>query len=248
MRQTDILRKRFPGKSMEANMHIMDISLRQALGAVIRRRRQGLSISQIQFSDLTGYDGQSSISRIERGEQDIPADKLERIATVLGCRVAELWMEAEGEHVEAPAMLSVREARETYGHRVPIVSWVQAGIPDEIIAAYSKDDPAGWVRTSVRVGRKAFALEVEGDSMTNPRGNPSFPHGSRIIVDPDREAVSGAFVVVRIDDVAAATFKKLVFDGREALLVPLNPQFPTRPMSEDSVIVGTVVARAEEAF
>lgn len=233
---------------MSHDMQTMDISLRQALGSVIRRRRVALGINQTQFSDLTGYDGQSSISRIERGEQDIPAEKLERIAEVLRCRVAELWLEAEGENFEAPAMYSVREARESYGSRVPLLSWVQAGIPEEVVAAYRKEDPADWVRTSVRVSRKAFALEVEGDSMTNPRGNPSFPSGSRVVVDPEREATSGSFVIVRIDDVKAATFKKLVLDGRDALLVPLNPQFPTRPMTEDCVIVGTVVARAEEAL
>jgi SOS-response transcriptional repressor LexA len=44
-----------------------------------------------------------------------------------------------------------------------------------------------------------FALEVKGDSMTNPNGLPTIPEGATVIVDPDIEPLHGKIVIARID-------------------------------------------------
>jgi SOS-response transcriptional repressor LexA len=60
-------------------------------------------------------------------------------------------------------------------------------------------DTAKWVETSLRIGDNSFALEVKGDSMTNPNGLPTIPEGATVIVDPDIEPLHGKIVIARID-------------------------------------------------
>jgi SOS-response transcriptional repressor LexA len=63
--------------------------------------------------------------------------------------------------------------------------------------------------------------------MTNPNGLPTIPEGATVIVDPDVEPLHGKIVVARIDGTNEATVKKLVIDGPQNFLVPLNPPTPT---------------------
>jgi SOS-response transcriptional repressor LexA len=93
----------------------------------------------------------------------------------------------------------------------------------------------------VRVGPHAYALRVVGDSMTNPHGSPSFPEGTVIILDPEREAAPGKYVVVRQKGDSEVTFKQLVRDGGRFYLKPLNPRYPILEMNEDAVICGVLV-------
>ncbi|MFT4417336.1 S24 family peptidase, partial [Fredinandcohnia humi] len=71
--------------------------------------------------------------------------------------------------------------------RVPVISWVQAGQYTECRAAEVFSEVDKWVDTSLKIGDNSFALEVKGDSMTNPNGLPTIPEGATVIVDPDAE-------------------------------------------------------------
>lgn len=124
--------------------------------------------------------------------------------------------------------------------RVPVLSWVQAGNfteskPAEILVETDK-----WVETSLRISDSSFALEVKGDSMTNPNGLPTIPQGATVIVDPDAEPINGKIVVARLDGTNEATVKKLVIDGPHKFLVPLNPRYPNIPINGNCTIIGVV--------
>ncbi|MFC0228060.1 LexA family protein [Serratia aquatilis] len=124
--------------------------------------------------------------------------------------------------------------------RVPVISWVQAGAftesrPDEVLSETSK-----WVETSLRISNNSFALEVKGDSMTNPYGLPTIPEGATVIVDPDAEPTHGKIVVARLGGTDEATVKKLVLDGHQKFLVPLNPRYPNISINGNCVIIGVV--------
>lgn len=118
---------------------------------------------------------------------------------------------------------------------VPLISWVQAG---PFTLAEDPEDVSACPRieTTVRAGRRSFALRVENDSMS-----PVFPPGTILIVDPDEEALSGRYVIVG-NGSGEATFKQLVRDGEDWLLRPLNPQFPVKPMPAHYRVIGVVVA------
>ncbi|MGH1595438.1 LexA family protein [Yersinia proxima] len=124
--------------------------------------------------------------------------------------------------------------------RVPVISWVQAGLFTESNAAEAFSDTDRWVETSLRISGNSFALEVKGDSMTNPNGMPTIPQGATVIVDPDAEVLNGKIVVARIDGTNEATIKKLVIDGPMKFLVPLNPRYPNMPINGNCTIIGVV--------
>ncbi|WP_407201993.1 LexA family protein [Citrobacter werkmanii] len=124
--------------------------------------------------------------------------------------------------------------------RVPVISWVQAGQFTECKAAEVFNEVDKWVETSLRVGDSSFALEVKGDSMTNPNGLPTIPEGATVIVDPDAEPFHGKIVVARMDGTNEATVKKLVIDGPQKFLVPLNPRYPNIPINGNCLIIGVV--------
>lgn len=69
--------------------------------------------------------------------------------------------------------------------KVPLVSWVQAGAPSEIREPdpYTEWTKKSWVQAwHSAPSRFAFALRVEGDSMTSPYPNQlSFPEGTLLI-------------------------------------------------------------------
>jgi SOS-response transcriptional repressor LexA len=119
--------------------------------------------------------------------------------------------------------------------RVPLISWVTAGHWREVVDNFQPGDAEQWVETTKRVGAAAFALRVRGDSM-----EPRCPDGATIIVDPERDAVNGSLVVVRLQDDAEATFKRLVIEGGRRFLAPLNPRYPVLEITGPAVICGVV--------
>jgi SOS-response transcriptional repressor LexA len=132
---------------------------------------------------------------------------------------------APGELAPAPPFTS----------RLPVISWVTAGHWREAVDSFQPGDADAWVETTKRVGRSAFALRVRGDSM-----EPRCPDGAVIVVDPEREAVNGSLVVVRLDEDREATFKRLVIEGGRRFLAPLNPRYPVLEITGPATICGVV--------
>ena len=126
-------------------------------------------------------------------------------------------------------------------NEVPLISWVQAGDWRNLVDNFHAGEAERWVATNAKVGKHSFALRIVGDSMTNPGGTPSFPEGTIIIVDPEREAANGKYVVVRQKSDTECTFKQLVRDAGKHYLKPLNPRYPLLEMLPDAVICGVLV-------
>ncbi len=97
------------------------------------------------------------------------------------------------------------------------------------------------IATDLTLGPRAFALIVEGESMT-----PGFSPGDKVIFDPDLAPRPGDFVVAKLDEEEKATFKKYRPRGQDRdgnvviELVPLNDDWPT--LSIDAANPGRVVA------
>lgn len=170
------------------------------------------------------------------------------IGTALARRIEQAFHRPEGwldvPHSQLPLQQrsdrNVSPARELQ-REVPLISWVQAGQWSELEDAFQPGDAEKWVATYAKVSKHAFALRIVGDSMTNPGGAPSFPEGTIIIVDPERAAQPGKFVVVRQNVDTECTFKQLVSDAGKHFLKPLNPRYPLLEMLPDAVIAGVLV-------
>lgn len=79
--------------------------------------------------------------------------------------------------------------------------------------------------------------------MTNPdpEAKHSFPDGTILLVDPNRRADPGDFVIAKDVQTQQATFKRLAYDGGRWYLRPLNPAFKTVEIDEPSLrIIGRV--------
>ena len=211
-------------------------------GARLRSARKAAGLSQLQLEEKCGVN-QGSISKIERGDQE-ESVHTPKLAAALG--VEALWL-ATGEgprsafeaaasaSVTASATLgsyvNVREAAALRG-RVPVISSVQAGNLTDIVDNFAPGDADEWIDVGVPVNRHTFALVVEGDSM-----EPEFTAGMRIVVEPDIAAEIGDYVVAGNGE--QATLKKLVRDGNDLYLKPLNPRYPIKPLG-DAKIIGVV--------
>ncbi|PPA03889.1 Cro/Cl family transcriptional regulator [Pseudomonas sp. MWU12-2312b] len=86
----------------------------------------------------------------------------------------------------------------------------------------------------------AFWLTVTGDAMTAPSGL-SIGEGMLILVDPDVAAQPGKLVIAQWPDSTEAIFRKLIEEGGQRYLVPLNPTYPKALYSDDCRIIGVVV-------
>lgn len=128
--------------------------------------------------------------------------------------------------------------------RVPIINWVQAGDWSDIEPHFDLTEYDNWHEIyNGRPSSHAFALVVEGDSMTSPHpGDRSFPAGTIIVVDPERGASAGDYVVAKDVATQRATFKRLAHDAGRWYLKPLNPAYPTIEIDDPAIrVIGRVI-------
>lgn len=202
-----------------------------SVGERLREARRHAKLTQVELYERSGVP-QQTIGNLETG-----ATKTSRniIALARACGVRAEWL-ATG---EGP-MLETEPGPNIYA-RVPLISWVQAGAWRPRICGRLPGAGDDFIPTTKRIGPRAFALRVRGDSMVNPHGRPSYPEGCIIVVDPDRAAQPGARVIARLPDQDEATFKQLVSDAGRLYLKPLNPLYPLLPVDQRTQIVGVVV-------
>lgn len=124
---------------------------------------------------------------------------------------------------------------------VPVINEVQAGHWTDIKTGFD-EEANEWIPTIHSNSRYTFALRVVGDSMLNPHEKRSLSEGMIVVVDPEKQAKHRSIVVARLENSEKATVKELVIDGDIRYLRPFNPQFPIIPITEGTMIIGTVVS------
>ncbi|PSU90894.1 Cro/Cl family transcriptional regulator [Photobacterium kishitanii] len=174
------------------------------------------------------------------GESIPDTKKLADIAILLDSTVEELISGNQGDNT-TPSVTPIKPDTNTTPVKarfVPIISWVQAGdfcSSETQVLPYDCDmilcpEPSA--------SDKTFALRVVGDSMTAPFGR-TYPEGTIIFVDPDKEPSVGKRVVART--AKGQTFKQLAHNEfGELYLKPLNPAH--HPIFEKDIhICGVVI-------
>jgi len=219
-------------KKTESGMEDFSERLKHALfQAGIRERGSGAFLAR-----LTGLTPKAT-GKWLNGENRPRKENLEAIAD--RCQVRVEWLEygvgpmKPGGNVEMAA--NYRGTR-----MAPVLTDVQAGEWGEVCDPAQLGEPEGWEAVPGNVSENAFWLWVKGDSMTAQIG-PSVPANSMILVDPEVPADNGRLVVAKLTDSEEVTFKKLVIDGGQKFLKPLNPSYPVLPINGNCRIVGVVV-------
>ena len=122
--------------------------------------------------------------------------------------------------------------------RVPLINWdtvLESGVDKEECAE-------DWLYYPKQCGRKTFALIVNNDSMVSPHPNSkSYPIGTIIFVDPDLPIKAGSRVIAQVGNAAQVTFKEYREDGGNSYLIPINSQYPTTTVDDDTVLIGTII-------
>ena len=172
------------------------------LSTRVRLRREELGLSQEQLAQRMGYRSKSSITKLEKGVNDIPQAKLEELAAALETTPAyllglDVLCPPPGfEPLPAMAM-------------VPLVGSIACGTPitaEQNIEQYI-GVPAAW--------HADFALTCHGDSMA-----PTICDGDIVCIRSQPEVEQGEIAAVRIGD--EATLKHFHRQGDTVMLLADN--------------------------
>ena len=172
------------------------------------------------------------------GESQPKAGKL--IARFLG--VSDDWL-LTGK--EAPSRLDnnvdLSRKIEFEGHPIPVISWVAAGSFGDIETVLKDVEVDEYLPPIKECGKNGYGLVVVGNSM-----KPDFKPGDRIYVNPDIQTFdlqTDDLVIIACSGETEATFKKLIIEGGDKYLQPLNPNWPDQiiKLTEDCRLVGRVV-------
>ncbi|PLR61497.1 peptidase S24 [Pseudomonas sp. QC2] len=212
----------------------------------VRTRGRGVDIHK-QLKTMGVEKTTQAISKWLNGESMAEADSIMALSSWL--KVRREWLEygvlpkeLEGSTAQTPTGgdSNVDPILERFG-KVPLISWVQAGAWCEAIANFEPYHADTWLSCPVAISSSGYALEVRGDSMTNPGPGRSYPAGCIIFVDPEADTNAGDRVIARVPRTNEATFKVLVEDAGRIFLRPINPQYPIIDITEETHICGKVV-------
>jgi SOS-response transcriptional repressor LexA len=200
---------------------------------------QEIGITQEALANEMGIT-RGAITHYLAGRRVPPLNQFAKLAAIL--KVQPAWLQFGESKKEAPSYkpsVQKEKARKN-AHTLPILTWKDiANLADstpsdktkEFLPHFSVDQP-NW-----------YGLKVVGDAMTAPSGqNKSFHEGDVIIIDPDKKATHGSFVIALLPRAKEATFKQYVIDGGVLYLKPLNPQYPLIEINKSTTICGVVIA------
>ena len=175
------------------------------LSTRLRLRRKELGLSQEELAQRMGYRSKSSITKLEKGVNDLPQAKLEELAAALETTPAYLL------GLDAPCPPPGFEPLPAMV-RVPLIGSIACGTPitaEQNVERYI-GVPAAW--------RADFALTCHGDSMS-----PTICDGDIVCIRCQPEVEQGEIAAVRID--GEATLKRVYYNPGTLTLMPANPAY-----------------------
>lgn len=208
------------------------------IGQIIKNARKAKKLSLEQLAHQVDYDT-GNLSRLERGLQSTTPEKLKRIMDVLGIRLAQIGHGTDSNQDSGMSNVQMALQPSRGPREYPLISWVIAGEWAESCDNFPPGDAESWIASVENAGPNGFWLEVRGDSMTSS-GNPNFPEGSRILVQPEADLVSGKYYVVKLES-GESTFKQYIEDAGLRYLRPLNPGYRTIQIEGDCKVIGRVI-------
>ena len=170
----------------------------------ILQRRLELGLSQEELAQRMGYRSKSSITKLEKGVNDIPQSKVEEFAAALETTPAWLMGLDNAAFVPPPGFEPLPEMV-----RVPLVGSIACGTPitaEQNIECYI-GVPAAW--------HADFALTCHGSSMA-----PTICDGDIVCIRCQPEVEQGEIAAVRIGD--EATLKHFHRQGDTVMLLADN--------------------------
>lgn len=173
------------------------------LSTRVRLRREQLGLSQQELARRMGYRSRSSITKLEKGINDLPQSKVEELAQALETTPAALL------GLDAPCACPLGFEPLPAMVQVPLIGSIACGSP--ILAEGNIESyvgiPAAW--------RADFALTCHGDSMA-----PKICDGDIVCIRKQATVEPGEIAAVRIGE--EATLKHFYQTGEVVQLVAEN--------------------------
>ena len=194
------------------------------LSTRLRLRRKELGLSQEELAQRMGYRSKSSITKLEKGVNDLPQAKLEELAAALETTPAYLL------GLDAPCPPPGFEPLPAMV-RVPLIGSIACGTPitaEQNVERYI-GVPAAW--------RADFALTCHGDSM-----EPKIKDGDLVAIRKQDEVENGQIAAVRIDN--EATLKKVYLYPDRLELRPINPDYESIVLYGEEINTAAIEGRA----
>ena len=173
------------------------------LSSRIRQRREQLSLSQEELAARMGYRSKSSITKLEKGINDLPQSKVEELAQALETTPAALL------GLDAPCACPPGFEPLPTMVQVPLIGSIACGTPitaEQNIECYI-GVPAAW--------HADFALTCHGDSMS-----PTICNGDIVCIRCQPEVEQGEIAAVRVGE--EATLKHFHRQGDAVMLLADN--------------------------
>lgn len=173
------------------------------LSGRIRQRREQLGLSQEELAARMGYRSKSSITKLEKGINDLPQSKVEELAQALETTPAALL------GLDAPCACPPGFEPLPTMVQVPLIGSIACGTPitaEQNIECYI-GVPAAW--------HADFALTCHGDSMS-----PTICNGDIVCIRCQPEVEQGEIAAVRVGE--EATLKHFHRQGDAVMLLADN--------------------------
>lgn len=206
------------------------------------RIQQKLDEKNLKQADLARATGKSSaaVTKWLRGENIPKTEALKQIAKLLN--VDDGWLlTGKGSPSKLDNNIDLSQKIPLEGRPIPVISWVAAGSLSSIETVLRDTEIDEWLPPNKDCGKSGYGLKVTGMSMS-----PFFLPDDRIYVNPEVQTFdlqTGDLVIIACYGETEATFKKLIIEGDNKYLQPLNPNWPDQiiKLSEDCRLVGKVV-------
>jgi SOS-response transcriptional repressor LexA len=204
---------------------------------LVKAKMSELKITQEELADRLGMS-QGGVGHWLNKRRDPGVVNMNRVLKALGMDFLEVALV-----IREPLVLEEEEMPLTLKYnpyfRYPVSDWKEpAQLRDGELTVYRKEER--FELTDYHAQGPAFWLSVVGDAMTAPTGI-SVAEGMMILVDPAIVPEPGKLVIAHWPDSTEAVFRKLIEEGGQRYLVPLNPTYPKALYTEECRIIGVVV-------
>lgn len=181
------------------------------LGLRILERRKEINMSQDELARILGYKSRSSINKIEKGRNDIPQSKLEKIAIALSTTQAHLMGFNDRNAIKFSSYTYIPESISAGAleNINAINDLPQIDMPDAILGKYAHD-------------KDIVFMTVNGESMNRVISNHSV---IAVKTNIDRNLLSNGDIVIASNN-GGYTVKRFINDER-------NQRIILRPDSTD---------------
>ena len=203
----------------------------------IKSRMQELDMTQESLANKLGIT-RGAITHYLAGRRVPPLKQFKKIALILKCDPA--WLQFGSAPTKKEVVLSKKEKSALARYPIPLLRWEQV-IELGGASKIRNDEVSEFVPHLFSDHSHWYALRVKGDSMVAASGqSQSFREGDVIIIDPEKNAAHGNFVIALLPKSKEAVFKQYVIDGGVRYLKPLNPQYPMIQINDSTHICGIV--------